>query len=83
MQIAITCTSSVWAIINWIKYVYNDTKSRIIVNRCCSDIFLLKRAVKQGDCLSPLLFALSIEPLGEYIRLNLNIKNNRQKRDRS
>ncbi len=43
------------------------------MNGCCSDFFLLKRGVRQGDCLRPLLFAISIEPLAESIRHNKDI----------
>lgn len=60
--------------INWVKIVYKNPKSRIRVNGCCSEFFCLKRGVRQGDCLSPLLFAASIEPLAESIRQNRNIK---------
>ncbi|KAJ0061539.1 hypothetical protein NL108_005754 [Boleophthalmus pectinirostris] len=60
--------------INWVKLIYDDPKSRTRVNGCCSNFFSLKRGVRQGECLSPLLFALSIEPLAEYIRQNPNIK---------
>jgi len=65
--------------IDWIQMVYSCPKSRIRVNGCCSDFFNLKRGVRQGDCLSPLLFAASIEPLAELIRQNKNIKGIRDK----
>lgn len=55
------------------KIIYKDPKSRIRINGCCSDFLCLKRGVRQGDCLSPLLFAVSIEPLAESIRQNNKI----------
>lgn len=63
--------------IDWVKMVYKNPKSRIRVNGCCSEFFSLKRGVRQGDCLSPLLFAASIEPLAESIRQNKDIKGMR------
>lgn len=54
--------------------MYKDPKSWIRVNGCCTDFFNLKRGVRQGDCLSPLLFSVSIEPLAELIRQNKDIK---------
>lgn len=59
--------------IEWIKIIYKDPKSRIRINSCCSDFFFLKRGVRQGDCLSLLLFAVSIEPLAQSIRQNNQI----------
>ena len=58
----------------WVKMIYKNPKSRIRVNGCCSKFFSLKRGVRQGDCLSPLLFAASIESLAESIRQNKDIK---------
>lgn len=60
--------------IDWVKMIYKNPKSRIRVNGCCSEFFSLKRVVRQGDCLSPLLFAASITPLAESIRQNKDIK---------
>lgn len=60
--------------IDWVKTVYKDPKSQLRVNGCCSDFFNLKRQVRQGDCLSPLLFTVSIEPLAELIRQNKDIQ---------
>lgn len=59
--------------INWIETNYNNPQSCIRVNGCCSDFFPVKKGVRQGDCLSPLLFAISTEPLAESIRHNKDI----------
>lgn len=60
--------------VNWIKAIYKNPKARVRVNGCCSEFFNIKRGVRQGDCLSPLLFAINIEPLAASIRQNKNIK---------
>lgn len=60
--------------VEWIKTLYTNPKSRVRVNGCCSEFFNLERGVRQGDCLSPLLFAINIEPLAASIRMNENIK---------
>lgn len=44
------------------------------MNGCCSEFFDLQQGVRQGDCLSPLLFAINIEPLAASIRQNEKIK---------
>ena len=60
--------------INWVRAIYKNPKSRVRVNGCCSEFFELQRGVRQGDCLSPLLFAINIEPLAAAIRQNKEIK---------
>ncbi len=54
--------------------MYKESKSRIRVNGQCSKFFRVERGVRQGDSLSPVLFALSIEPLAEAIRKNTGIQ---------
>ena len=60
--------------VNWVRVIYRNPKSRVRVNGCCSEFFDLQRGVRQGDCLSPLLFAINIEPLAASIRQNEEIK---------
>lgn len=58
----------------WIRTLYKDPRSKVRVNGCCSDAFRVERGVRQGDSLSPVLFALSIEPLAEAIRQDEQIQ---------
>ena len=54
--------------ISWIKLLYKNPKARILTNGVLSSHFSLFRSTKQGCPLSPILFALAIEPLAESIR---------------
>lgn len=60
--------------INLIRGMYRHPQARVKVNGTLSDSFIIKRGTKQGDPLSPQLFALCIEPLAERIRKNLDIR---------
>ena len=60
--------------INWIKLLYTDIKSRVLVNGFLSEEFSVLRSVRQGCGLSPLLYVLCIEPLANKIRLSSNIQ---------
>lgn len=60
--------------VNWARVIYRNPKSRVRVNGCCSEFFDLQRGVRQGDCQSPLLFAINIEPLAASIRQNKEIE---------
>lgn len=58
----------------WFRLLYKNPKSNIRVNGHCSDFFDIERGVRQGDSLSPIFFALSIEPLAEVIRQDVQIE---------
>lgn len=49
----------------WINLLYQEPSSKVRANGHCSSFFRSERGVRQGDSLSPILFALSIEPFAE------------------
>ena len=65
-------------IISWIKLLYKAPKACIRINNTLSPPFDLYRGTRQGCPLSPLLFALAIEPLAAAIRGNPEIQGFRR-----
>ena len=59
--------------VKWIEILYNDISSSVVVNGHISDPFNVRRSVRQGCPLSPLLYILSLEPVLNQIRKDPNI----------
>jgi exonuclease III len=60
--------------IDWIKIIYSNPDSKILLNHTLTESFKLTRSVRQGCPLSPLLYVLVLEPLLEKIRQDKDIK---------
>ena len=61
-------------IINWIKLLYKNARSRIKINGAITDPFPLERSVRQGCPLSAVLYSLTAESLAEMIKKDKEIE---------
>jgi len=59
--------------INWVRLLYNGSKSSILANGFVSESFPVKRSVRQGCSLSPLLYVLCMESFAIKIRQDNHI----------
>ena len=53
---------------SWVRLLYTDVLSRILVNGNVSAAVQVRRSVRQGCGLSPLLYVLSVEPFARKVR---------------
>uniref|UniRef100_A0A669DHM2 Reverse transcriptase domain-containing protein n=1 Tax=Oreochromis niloticus TaxID=8128 RepID=A0A669DHM2_ORENI len=66
------CFGFTKSFINWIQLIYVHPKASVLTNGIIGPSFELGRGTRQGDPLSPLLFALALEPLAVAIRREPN-----------
>ena len=61
-------------LISWVKLLYNSPTSSVRTNNTNSQLFPLQRGTRQGCLISPLLFAIAIEPLAMAIHPSPEIR---------
>lgn len=59
--------------LNIFTAIYSNPEARLLINNCHSKSIKIERGTRQGCPMSPLLFAVGIEPLARAIRENANI----------
>ena len=60
--------------ISWIRLLYTSPMAAVRTNNNLSPFFELKRGTRQGCPMSPLLFAVAMEPLALALRQNTDIR---------
>lgn len=66
--------------VHWLSLLYDKPRAKIRVNGECSEWFQLRRGTRQGCPLSPLLFALAMEPLAAAIRASQGVQGFKRRR---
>ena len=61
-------------LITWVRLLYTSPLAAVRTNNNVSTYFELQRGTRQGCPLSPLLFAVAMEPLTLALRQNIDIK---------
>ena len=60
--------------IKWVRLLYTNISSCIMINGVATPLFSIRRGVRQGDPFSPYLFILALETLFTAIKQNQDIK---------
>lgn len=59
--------------VKWVKILCNNLVDEVLTNNMVSKPFKISRGCQQGSPLSPLLFAISIEPFAIAVRKQIDI----------
>lgn len=65
--------------VQWMRILYERPRAKVRINGECSEWFHLERGTRQGCTLSPLLFALAMEPLATALRASQKVQGFKRK----
>lgn len=71
-EVEMTCGYFFNDFIYIVKVLYANPSAMVLTGSKCSSQFAISRGTRQGCLLSPLLFALSLEPLAQKIRQSMS-----------
>ena len=65
--------SGVGGILNWIKYILDNTKQAVVLNGINSDSIPMSSGVQQGSVLRPILFLAYINDLPDQVNSRVRL----------
>lgn len=62
-------------LVSWLKLLYDNAKSCVKVNGVLTEVFALRRSIRQGCPLSAILYSISAEPFAAFVKKDTRISS--------